>query len=1376
MLANIFFGGPPPPAGDAHHALIAPPPPAVPVAAPPAPVVAIHGGLGRGRGRGRHAGGRHGGRARGFAQSQLTKERIRTAAMARSRVNAVNAVRGIVGTASSSEIVATFHGNVDTEAQTAKRTFRATLFGGESLTVPYNARNRTLAARARIVWSHVKQQALGIARYIAGASSKGDQPPQRYTQLINYPIAFDDASMWISRPDFKDAGAALADHPDEARRKKLKQKERHGRMAHSPVLNMVQPVVRLQDFGGDQRRHLSAANVVAPAQVLPAANWSTIYFHWKKWAIGGVHDKSLGVDPEGAILAAQKGTETWQNVCLIRDALYVNSNIVAAVERCARDRLGSLRLQEAIARDSVPTVFSANCAAHGAVLSCKPCLEYTPGLNTFCVRVGHLHQSSRFTRKWHIALKAEFDASFRYLKMHTPPDCYEQLQLENRGSLRLTRASRDLSIEQEEEICRYLNGRRDGYYLDHICLPGCLCGRSKPSAERKCFAALNVAVGAVCPLALEYRWKRQLEACAVILRSRLMNDFGLRTMRRCVDPKAVRAAEDEIAVAGPAADVTAPKQLIKAGLALQYYERDADGITLVKSMIMTTPLQSVLDSIFKAEKLTTELMDLLSLIGDAMPTQEEDMKLQVKLGEALESHLAIWSGGRGRRAIRDYVGMIESFDDSRWQQLVTALAKTGQERRPALFACSLNMICAVGIAYRRLVFAYEQPKFRLLASTSKRKAAAVAEADVADMNASRARCGQCIDKSFTGPWLDRLVSPSAGTRDRARFSLRVIAATTSPATIACEMLHLLGQETRKPRSRGPAVAAKELGIRTYVKAAGKKNRLISESTLRKHLHGARRERFGRILAAHAIMATRPTNTLRKARKVLATKRTSITSCSAWGEYQRAHWVPGVRPTSAAGRALRQQLYPRFVALPHAERVRLEGLASARTDQVKRFGTTLSESYTGINELGTAGARAAAQKRAWDHTVNNVKSDPGWTAAPALMGPWLGIREGLIDRGPLSQIDERINKTFRYSETAVVNPPGAHPPELVCSSQNGGVCVADDFFEQSKAVVHNVWIALKRNKLHKRLSLPLLARLGTDIDPPETAFFITDVFGKGELQIVTCAEPVGPFLFGLLKEERSYVSLTLHRLAQRMIRRAVSAGTPLADVKEMAFGVFKFEDAGSPDSGWRVRQTSEVFICAVSCVTLDAPPKKEKTVPLLPWGLGKSFTPAAKADDISDDDVDPDPDGDAQPSEESSIGDETDASEEVIPVDPGPVDPPGPPVPPVVWEPGSIRRAGLASFEVSKTSRSKCHFCGLAIPVGTVKIYFQTKPSTRLADLKPVHVSCGNLLPLATRSQDHITATHFAIEPGLPPRVQEELDNLVAALQPYRPGVASGSGG
>jgi hypothetical protein len=355
---------------------------------------------------------------------------------------------------------------------------------------------------------------------------------------LNYTNSFDDASMWISRPDGKDLTKPLSLVTDPKLAKKLARRETHGRMAHSPVLNMVQSVIRQQRWCGPaaKRTRISSSAIVSPAQVMPAANWSTVNKHWEKWSVSGLHNKSGGLDPLGAITAAQKSTPSWQNMSLTRDALYVNSCIIDSVEH----RLAAERARLALVPmglDKVPTMFSSSCAAHSTVLACKPSLEHTPGLSTCVVRLGHLHQSSRFAQKWTNELKELFDTHFKYRKVYVPPPGFDSWQDTNRDILRLTRVARDLSLEQEVEVARYHNGPWNGTDIVHYCLPRCPCGGTKSLARKKTLAAVSLTCGPVCQLALEYRWKKMLETCAVLLRPKLQCDLCTRVSSRIVNKK-----------------------------------------------------------------------------------------------------------------------------------------------------------------------------------------------------------------------------------------------------------------------------------------------------------------------------------------------------------------------------------------------------------------------------------------------------------------------------------------------------------------------------------------------------------------------------------------------------------------------------------------------------------------------------------------------------------------------------------------------------------------------------------------------------------------------------------------------------------------------
>ena len=81
--------------------------------------------------------------------------------------------------------------------------------------------------------------------------------------------------------------------------------------------------------------------------------------------------------------------------------------------------------------------------------------------------------------------------------------------------------------------------------------------------------------------------------------------LGLRALRRAVDPKKAARAAEEIAVADPTADMVGQKQLVKASKCLAYWEEDACGTSLKVTILLTTPLQRALDTVFNSEGRTT---------------------------------------------------------------------------------------------------------------------------------------------------------------------------------------------------------------------------------------------------------------------------------------------------------------------------------------------------------------------------------------------------------------------------------------------------------------------------------------------------------------------------------------------------------------------------------------------------------------------------------------------------------------------------------------------------------------------------------------------------------------------------------------------------
>jgi len=128
--------------------------------------------------------------------------------------------------------------------------------------------------------------------------------------------------------------------------------------------------------------------------------------------------------------------------------------------------------------------------------------------------------------------------------------------------------------------------------------------------------------------------------------------------------------------------------------------------------------------------------------------------------------------------------------------------------RQEQFSDALSLCCVAGIEWRRLVFYFEQPKFRIHEAVDDLRTPGEQRQVLDTLEEARIRCRRCVDRSFTQIWLRRFRNQALYLR--ARRSLRIHVAATPPSSVSVEKKHLLGQENKKLKARGRALTAMEL--------------------------------------------------------------------------------------------------------------------------------------------------------------------------------------------------------------------------------------------------------------------------------------------------------------------------------------------------------------------------------------------------------------------------------------------------------------------------------------------------------------------------------------------------------------------------------------
>ena len=198
---------------------------------------------------------------------------------------------------------------------------------------------------------------------------------RRNKSLLVVSAVLDDASVWVQRMSEGRHELIRPGRPQTSRR------GRRGRNVHMPSLNSVTHCVGI----GDRKRR-TATRLVAPQQILPQSNWSTIHDRFARWSVAGWeagqklssmvdHELQHALDDvtDGVILLTQDGLGT--NRCLVAEE---QLRLAAKRRRLEATHPG---------RDAVRAVYDATCAQHTGCLCTRPVFRRLNNLNTIWANV-----------------------------------------------------------------------------------------------------------------------------------------------------------------------------------------------------------------------------------------------------------------------------------------------------------------------------------------------------------------------------------------------------------------------------------------------------------------------------------------------------------------------------------------------------------------------------------------------------------------------------------------------------------------------------------------------------------------------------------------------------------------------------------------------------------------------------------------------------------------------------------------------------------------------------------------------------------------------------------------------------------------------------
>jgi hypothetical protein len=765
------------------------------------------------RGRGRRGGG---GRNSGFQHSQTTIANITAGAQKRLRRCADNETRILQNAISPS--LQTF---VSAEIMSPSTSLvphgparRQLLIGDQTVTTRKHGHGHHDFANGldRAVVSHTAAQANGLGALLSDTS---------HAWFIN---VFDDASMWISKTELQTCHVK----PHELFARRLSRK---GKNVHMPVLNMEQHIFAEKCTSISTPMPLVVGSLIhAPAQVLPAANASTVHDRWARWSITAV---ATGRKLDDGNLLGERLTQVpWKTLVMCKDNLILNDCLVALeLKACNEERQ--------LLTDNVndTTVLDLNCIGHSAVLCTKPIVKALQ-IDTHLVRMSHILEGGRSWDQYIQHITDIARESFKYKQCAILPAEAAEWRAINRSILERSRPAQDLTLDDEELILDTAN-HKWGHSEDaiHWCVPNCRLdckGDEGKSREHFVACSLMVAGGPMC-VCLIYRWKAFDKAAAFAFRARKFYDLLRRGLKRMFSANVVLKARTQLELLEAAeADTMAAstaRKTVRGGKIVEWLDRDLEGNDLHCAIALNNPIQHYLNAGFAAEAATTAISEtyLRTPPSAANALPETDDLLQ----KAIDLNWSFISGSRGQDVVKGYSSMLLDLNSPGW----TDLALSNDEKRKASSAIMLSM----AESWYRLVHRFDDSKFKVFRSCTSRE-----PNDILANNLTRpildkmVACPQCVGR-FAGIWAKRLLNHRQCIRKRSHHSLRCILATLPVTSARCERKHLLGQET-SGKKRGKRLQASKLSKVTYCKsvqkaAAAMQKRVVDSVFKSKKIYG-----------------------------------------------------------------------------------------------------------------------------------------------------------------------------------------------------------------------------------------------------------------------------------------------------------------------------------------------------------------------------------------------------------------------------------------------------------------------------------------------------------------------------------------------------------
>eukprot|EP00959_Pyramimonas_sp_CCMP1952_P475302 9504106-Pyramimonas_sp.AAC.1 len=539
------------------------------------------------------------------------------------------------------------------------------------------------------------------------------------------------------------------------------------------------------------------------------------------------------------------------------------------------------------------------------------------------------------------------------------------------------------------------------------------------------------------------------------------------------------------------------KATVKAGGVMRSFDNDHGGRHIFLSQILTQPLQRNLNLVMKADKASGKLTH-------AATTGLTGEDFRAFFTECCKLNYKFVSGSCGRSVLSGYADMITNLDSNQWQGW-------RMNDTDKLDAAYLALTAASG-AWRRLVFYFEDPRFRIFELCTQDSGSEFnysADSVFNSLTALKGRqtCRACFDDSFAA----EMVRFFDSDPEKAHAHLTGVLAHLRMGSASAERRHLHGQSLKPIKSRGVAVDATNLSVNTYVQSAVQEAKLNSDM-----VHKAVLGRYGMTLNQYHALSRRfrldgsrqsskdsqhvEVTTLEKAAK--ANKDTV-----AYQRFRSEKWSCHSPVGSQEFVAEERRIKDLWAITTDDDKALYRGHVAAMSETVANVlgDLTIANIESARPQLGDNRCKLLMQKL-FIQVFQDIESHAAWDAGLGIASSSSALRPDKVDaRIAEATCRDKIKSAFGYDEKVVDNPPGTAIPTRSCHSKNWGVCSLDRWLPAARFGVENIYKLLKRWNIRRDM-LPATASFS--LHGTVNHYVIADTFGKGEAIFLLRLEPTG----------------------------------------------------------------------------------------------------------------------------------------------------------------------------------------------------------------------------------------------------------------------------